>query len=560
MVFSGASLDAYQASGASPLAMLEKKQRTFLGISWGEIKLLAIAGVGFFMDAYDLFIVNMIYAIILVAYYPKGTKNIDWGLSGGVLKASANIGNIIGQLLFGFLGDSLGRSAVYGKELVVVIVSVIIMISAPDYLGGHGITVWLTVWRIIMGIGIGGDYPMSAAVVSDRANIKKRGAMLAWIFSNQGWGNLAGGLLAVIVIAGYRHYVDAGDVHKLSGAWRILQGLSLIPAFISLYFRLTLVESTRFTQARAIQDDPELLNKASAKGVVVGEIDSDEELSLQKAGGDVRPMTENTGVGLKMGHTGQKAHNEFFTYFSEWRHLKPLIGCSLCWFLVDITFYGINLNQSAILSAINFTTGSTWGKLMKTATGNLIITCAGFFPGYFITVATIEVIGRKPIQLLGFIMNMLFLGILGGMFDTLKHRTGPFFAVFVFLQLFFNFGANATTFIVAAESFPTRVRASAHGFCAATGKVGAILASLGFSTLANSIGQEKVFWIFFAISALGAIITFFFVFETKGYDADEVDRRELAEKYGVNVGAHEPQNPLAIAREINATADEKTSL
>lgn len=50
MVFSGASLDAYQASGASPLAMLEKKQRTFLGISWGEIKLLAIAGVGFFSE------------------------------------------------------------------------------------------------------------------------------------------------------------------------------------------------------------------------------------------------------------------------------------------------------------------------------------------------------------------------------------------------------------------------------------------------------------------------------------------------------------------------------
>lgn len=65
MVFNGASMDAYQASGASPLAMLEKKQRSFLGISWGEIKLLAIAGVGFFMDAYDLFIINIIYAILL---------------------------------------------------------------------------------------------------------------------------------------------------------------------------------------------------------------------------------------------------------------------------------------------------------------------------------------------------------------------------------------------------------------------------------------------------------------------------------------------------------------
>lgn len=262
---------------------------------------------------------------------------------------------------------------------------------------------------------------MSAAVVSDRAHMKKRGAMLAWIFSNQGWGNLAAGVLGVIVIAGYRDHVEAGDVHKLSGAWRILQGLSLIPAFIALYFRLTMVESTRFTQARAIQDDPELLNKASSKGVVVGRIDSEEELALEKAGGDVQPMTANTGsVAIGFGTVGQKPHNEFISYFSEWRHFKVLLGCSLSWFLVDIAFYGINLNQSAILTAINFTTGNTWSKLMKTATGNLIITVAGFFPGYFFTVALIEPLGRKPIQILGFAMNMLFLGILGGLFNEIK--------------------------------------------------------------------------------------------------------------------------------------------
>lgn len=487
--------------------------------------------------------------------YPSSAKNIDWGLDGGVLKASANIGNIIGQVGFGFLGDTLGRSAVYGKELIIVIVSVILIISAPDYLGGHGITVWMTAFRILMGIGIGGDYPMSAAVVSDRAHLKKRGAMLAWIFSNQGWGNLAGGILAVIVIAGYESDVKANHLHKLSGAWRILQGLSLIPAFIALYFRLTLVESTRFTQARAIQDDPELLNKASAKGVVVGEIDSEEELALEKAGGDVQPMTNHTGdVAIGFGTIGQKPHNEFFAYFSEWRHLKKLIGCSLCWFLVDITFYGINLNQSFILSAINFTTGSTYSKLIKTATGNLIITVAGFLPGYFFTVALVEPMGRKPIQMLGFAMNMLFLGILGGKFNTLRHQTGPFFAVFVFLQLFFNFGANATTFIIPAEAFPTRVRAGAHGLCAATGKVGAIISSLGFSALANKVGQEIVFWIFFAVSGAGLIITFLLVPETKNYDADEVDRQELAEARGIQPGAHEPQDPVAIAHEINDTA------
>lgn len=60
MPFTGSDLDAYQAAAASPLAVLEKRQKTFLGVSWGEAKLLLLASVGFFMDAYDLFIINMI--------------------------------------------------------------------------------------------------------------------------------------------------------------------------------------------------------------------------------------------------------------------------------------------------------------------------------------------------------------------------------------------------------------------------------------------------------------------------------------------------------------------
>ncbi|EPQ32444.1 uncharacterized protein PFL1_00640 [Pseudozyma flocculosa PF-1] len=521
----GADMDGWAGNG--DLALVErKKARTFLGVSWGEAKLLTIAGVGFLMDAWDLFIINMIYAIILVAYYPKGTKNIHWGLDGGVLKASANIGNIVGQLFFGFCGDFFGRSAVYGKELIIVIFAVILQIAAPDSIGGQGITIWLAVFRFIMGIGIGGDYPMSASVVSDRAHIGNRGFLLSWIFSNQGWGNVVGSLFSVIVIAGYRSHVDAGDVHKLSGAWRILQGLTLIPAFITLYFRLTLVESTRFTQARKLQDDPELLARVAQKADT-----SDEDIKEKHVDGVETPQNEAIGLGFK---SVGRPKNEFIEYFSEWRHLKTLIGCAASWFLVDITFYGINLNQSNILSNIGFTTGSTWGKLMKTATGNLVITMAGFFPGYFFTMATIEKVGRKPIQLVGFLANALFLGILGGTFDTLKHKTGPFFVVFVFLQLSFNWGPNSTTFIVPAEVFPTRVRATAHGFCAASGKLGAILSSLFFSYLAShtKVGTTGVFWIFFGVSILGAVVTFLFVPETKGLDADEIDRQELAAKAG----------------------------
>lgn len=536
----GADLDAYQNASTS-LALIEKKRNaSFIGISWAEAKLLMIAGVGFFMDAYDLFIINMMYAVIILAYPEfKGLKSsvgVNWGLNGGVLKASANIGNVVGQLMFGFLGDYFGRSAVYGKELIVIIIAVILTIAAPDRLGGYGVTYWIFAFRVLMGIGIGGDYPMSASVVSDRANLKNRGRMLAIILSNQGWGNFVGAVVAVVVIAAYKGSVKAGDLHKLSGAWRIMQGLALVPAFAVLYFRLTLVESTRFTQARAIQDDPELLNKASAAGVIISEDadHSDDDLKKGSSDSDVHLNLENKAVGLRLATIGKKPKNEFFEYFSVPRHALTLFGTAMCWFLVDITFYGINLNQSTILTAIGFTTGDTYGKLMKTATGNLIITVAGFLPGYFFTIALVDVIGRKPIQLLGFGMNALFLGILAGKYNEYKAHTNQIFPLFVFLQFFFNFGANATTFLYPVEVFPTAVRSSAHGFSAACGKCGAILASLLFGYLnAQPFGTANIFWVFFGISILGFIVTLVCLPETKGFDPDEDYRREIAERNGL---------------------------
>ncbi|KAE8206747.1 hypothetical protein CF327_g7501 [Tilletia walkeri] len=159
-------------------------------------------------------------------------------------------------------------------------------------------------------------------------------------------------------------------------------------------------------------------------------------------------------------------------------------------------------------------------------------TDAAFWDG--ITIGLVEVIGRKTIQLIGFAGNAVFLAILGVKYHTLKNETGPFFVVFVFLQLFFNFGANATTFIIPGEVFPTRVRSTAHGLSAACGKLGAIIAiiaSLGFAELSksSSIGNQGVFWIFTAISILGFIVTLFFTIETKGRDADLIDREEVAE-------------------------------
>ncbi|KAL2049050.1 hypothetical protein ABVK25_010721 [Lepraria finkii] len=504
----------------------------------GDLKLYAICGVGFFLDSYDLFIINLVTPIWTYEYWGglQGKKSPTYPLLlRGAVNAAANIGNIVGQLSFGFLGDAFGRKFVYGKEMIIMIIGVILVISLPNHLKGPTrMKFWyLFGMRILMGIGIGGDYPMSAAIVAERSSLRNRGRMLGWIFSNQGWGTLAGSIVTLILLGCFSKSLKAGHYNQLDAVWRLQIGLALVPAFATLYFRLTMPESKKFQQSGEL---------STFKVPSLNSLDSSESYTKD-------PKTETSEVD---GMTGRKASiveanvapasssvkmRASFQYFSEWRHLKTLIGTASTWFLVDVAFYGVNLNQSVLLTAIGFSTGKTeYETLLKNGYGNLIIAAAGYVPGYFLTIYFIEILGRRWIQIQGFLVTALMFAIIAGDYNHLG--TAGKFVCFTIAQLFFNFGPNATTFIVPGEVFPSRVRGFAHGVSAATGKVGAILSGVLFNYLSGptKIGVANVLWIFFACSILGAIMTFFFVPESKGVDADVLDFQECQEAIRIKNG------------------------
>ena len=468
-------------------------------------------------------------------------------LSGGVLKASANLGCIVGQLMFGIFGDVFGRKAVYGKELMVTIVATILLISSPNVgtISGESVFTWITCWRVLMGIGIGGDYPMSASVVSDRANLKRRGTLLAFIFAMQGWGNFSGAIVTLIVLSCFRTGIrDHHNYGQFNAVWRIMFGIILVPSFLTLYQRLTLPESTKFKAVEKIRADKEnkIINADDPKVALQQSINNnqnqdDSEVGLEKNSKnsisndrEIQPEVkhdEGEGKEAKLVFKDKmRAFNEFAEYFSDWRHARTLFATAMCWLLLDVTFYGINLNQSIVIDAIGMNKSTEpFQHMWDNTIANLIITVAGFLPGYYVSMFTIEYIGRKWLQFGGFLLEALFLGIVAGDFVDLQSKPAGFVVCFAFLQFFFNFGANMTTFVIPAEVFPTRVKGFAHGFSAACGKAGAVAASLGFSKAANSIGTANVLWIFFAISIVGAAVTLLLP-ETKGRDADIVDLEE----------------------------------
>ena len=124
----------------------------------------------------------------------------------------------------------------------------------------------------------------------------------------------------------------------------------------------------------------------------------------------------------------------FVVYFSEWRHLKTLLGTALSWFLVDVAFYGVNLNQSVLLADIGFSKGKTeYDTLLKNGYGNLIIAAAGYVPGYFLTIFFIEILGRRWIQIQGFLVTGLMFGIIAG--DYAHLGTAGKFVCFTIAQV-----------------------------------------------------------------------------------------------------------------------------
>jgi hypothetical protein len=131
--------------------------------------------------------------------------------------------------------------------------------------------------------------------------------------------------------------------------------------------------------------------------------------------------------------------------------------------------------------------------------------------------------GRKNMQMIGFAADFILFVVpaFHYTFFTSPAHIHAFQAMY-FLSSFFNqFGPNAVTFLVAAEVYPTPIRATAHGFSAAVGKLGALTAAIMY----NYISTQMKFYVVPWFGLMGMFVTFLFLPDTTGLDLKEQERR-----------------------------------
>ncbi|KAI0279763.1 major facilitator superfamily domain-containing protein [Russula aff. rugulosa BPL654] len=493
------------------------------GFSPFHYKLCFVAGTGFFTDAYDIFAINLASVMLGYVYGPGLTQKLSRDQDIGI-KVAAPIGNLFGQLLFGCLADIVGRKRMYGIELMIILTSTFAQALAGS---GPGVNIFgvLIVWRFIMGVGVGGDYPLSAVITSEFASTGSRGRLMTAVFTAQGWGNFAASLVALITVHAYKDSIlsdNFNDLKHVDYCWRILIGLGCVPGAIALYFRLTIPETPRFTMD--IERD---IQKAR----------TDIENVLGPNGGSAGVYWVDRDV-VQRADAPRRSCSDFINYFAQPGNLKLLFGAAYSWFAIDVAFYGLDLNSSSILTSALLTQAgigspvtpsdltSTLGiyeSLHNVVIGSLVICVAGLLPGYYATLFLIDVWGRKPIQFLGFAVLTVLLVILGKM-TTHKDKAQAFVAFYCLANFFTNFGPNVTTFVIPGEIFPTRYRSTAHGITAACGKVGAIVSQIIFFKVGNSDRALKVILGIFAGVTFSGIGSTLLLDETKDKSLEQLSR------------------------------------
>ena len=436
-----------------------------------------ISGMGFFTDAYDLFIIGVVTSILVLSGWNKLST-----LESSLLDSTALLSAVIGALIFGRLLDKLGRKAIYGIELVILVIGAL----GSAFLTPVNGVYTLIIWRFILGIGIGGDYATSSVIMTEYSNTKSRGKLVGMVFSMQSLGLLAGPLISLgLIYSGM----------SLSLIWKLLLAFGAIPALIVVYYRRKMPETPRYSL---------------------------------RVKGDAKAAQENwkkyTGMNAEVQTQGVVVKEKWWQILKQKKFVLTLIGTAGSWFLMDWALYGNSIMSSQMLSALVPSSVIGLHHLIVTTTYSAMIFGFAAFPGYWLATFTIDRIGRKPIQIIGFTAMAITFAVLGIFHQLLTSAFVLQFLIIYGLSYFFiEFGPNVTTFIYPPEVFPTKLRGFGSGASAAGGKTGAFIGTfLNVIILSSSIGESGLFLLLALLSAMGIILTVFLLPEPRRKDLDQI--------------------------------------
>ena len=209
-----------------------------------ERRVVLASTVGTLFEWYDFFIYGSLAVFMSSVLFPPDNPTAALLASLGALTAGFIV-RPMGAILFGHLGDKLGRKVTFLLTVVLMGGATVLMGCLPSYESvGNLSWILLLVLRLIQGLAVGGEYGGAVVYVAEHCSVKRRGLLTGYIQIT----GTAGLLLCLLVILGVQASMSAEDFKRWG--WRVPFILSFILLIISVYVRAKLHESPVFARMK----------------------------------------------------------------------------------------------------------------------------------------------------------------------------------------------------------------------------------------------------------------------------------------------------------------------
>jgi len=418
--------------------------------------LLITSGLGWMFDAMDVLLIGFLVTPI--------TKEFTLAPAQVGLVASAGfVGMFLGAAISGRLADRYGRRPIFQATLVLFSIGAVLSALAPTF-------ELLLAARVIAGLGLGGELPVVATLVSEFSPRAQRGRMIVLLESFWAYGTLAAGLVALFVLPQF--------------GWRGAFLVAALPALYVAYLRSALPESPRYLAERG--------RSAEADAIV---------RRVERAGG---------GALLTLGAAVAPARSGRTSLTELWKpaYARRTAMLWILWFGITFTYYGIFLYVPSLLAAR--------GLSEVRSNEFFFLSTIAQIPGYFSAAWLVERWGRKP-TLVAYLLGTAAAAFLFG-----NSGTGTDAFLYAALLSFFNLGAWGVVYTISPELYPTAVRGTGAGVAAAVGRIGGIIGPFLTPVLVPALGQSGVFAMFMILLVVTALNVWLLAEETRGRSLEDI--------------------------------------
>ncbi|MFJ3487566.1 MFS transporter [Pseudomonas sp. NPDC090202] len=409
---------------------------------------IKIAGLTFgahFTDGYILGLIGIAFTLLS----PQLHLDAFWQ---GLIGSSALIGLFLGSLFFGWISDRLGRQKIFLVSFVLITLASVLQFYAET-------AMQLFLCRVLIGIGLGGDFSVGHAMLAEFSPKKHRGVLL--------------GSFSVIWTFGYVAATFVGTAMLSLGddAWRWMLSSSAIPAALILIARIGTPESPRWliNQGR-VAEARAIVKKHLGDHVVM-----DEE----------RPSDRRSGYAI---------------LFSPEYRTRTLFNC-LFFVCIVMPYFAIYTFLPSILQKMGLAEGFGTELMLN------MLLILGALIGIWCTVK----FTRRGFLINSFIILAIALFLLAVLPSS---STLLMVAAFALFTVVLSAVSNLVG-VFPAESFPTEVRASGIGLATAVSRLGSAISTFLLPVSVAGIGLSPTMGILAAILAIGAVISWAWAPETK---------------------------------------------